>query len=72
LRGEALRASLPSIVGGTPQGILIALVIVSCALVPYFTFKELGKVLGEDVLHVLLFERNSKLGANDGARTPPR
>lgn len=67
LRGEALRASVPSIAGGTPQGVLIALVIVSAALVPYFTFKELGRILGEDVLHSLLFERNSKSGASDGA-----
>jgi hypothetical protein len=72
VRGEGFRASIPSVAGGTPQGMLIALVIVSCALVPYFMFKELGKVLGEDVLHVLLFERNSKLGANDGAQTPLR
>lgn len=69
LRGEALRASVPAIARGTPQGILIALVIVSCALVPYFTFKELGKILGEDVLHVLLFERNSQRASNHGAQS---
>jgi hypothetical protein len=69
VRGETLSASVPSVAGGTPQGILIALVIVSCALVPYFTFKELGKILGDDVLHVLLFERNSKRDVIDGAQT---
>jgi hypothetical protein len=69
VRGETLSASVPSIAGGTPQGILIALVIVSCALVPYFTFKELGRILGDDVLHVLLFDRNNKRALGDGAQT---
>ena len=72
VRGESLRASVPSIAGGTPLGMLIILVIASCALVPYFTLQELGKVLGEDVLHVLLFERSIKLGASDGAQPPGR
>lgn len=57
LRGETLRSSVPSVAGGTPQGILIALVIVSVALVPYFAFKELRQALGEEALHALLFER---------------
>jgi hypothetical protein len=57
LRGDTLRASVPSIAGGTPQGLLAAEVITSLALVPYFAFKEVGKVLGERELHELLFTR---------------
>lgn len=67
LRGKTLWASVPSIAGGTPQGIVIALVIVSVALVPYFAFKELGALLGEDKLHALLFQSH---GASDGRYMP--
>jgi hypothetical protein len=58
LRGDTLRASIPSIAGGTPQGMLGAEVITSLALVPYFAFKEVGKAFGERQLHEALFTRH--------------
>ncbi len=41
-RGKTLADSIPSIGGGTPQGMLVAVVIVTFALAPCFAFRELG------------------------------
>lgn len=60
LRGQAVAQSIPSIGGGTPLGMFIALVIVSFALVPYFSFKELDRALGKGELRALLFTRGSE------------
>lgn len=65
-RGKILSESIPSIGGGTPQGMLVAVVIVTFALVPYFAFRELGRAIGEDELRAILFKRGRKAGAGDG------
>ena len=65
IRGKTALASLPSIGGGTPQGVLIALLIVSLALVPYFAFTEIGRALGKDELHALLFTRDRRPANGD-------
>lgn len=57
IKGKTLLESIPSLGGGTPQGIFATLVIVSLALVPYFAFTELGRALGEGELRALLFTR---------------
>ena len=57
LRGKTAVESIPSIGGGTPQGMLVAGLIVSLALVPYFAFKAIGRELGEGELHAILFTR---------------
>lgn len=57
IKGKTILESIPSLGGGTPQGILATIVIVSLALVPYFAFRELGRALGEGELHALLFTR---------------
>jgi len=70
LRGKTALESLPSIGGGTPQGMLVALVIVSLALVPYFAFRAIARELGENELRALLFSRGRKAGAGNRAPTP--
>ena len=60
VRGRTVLESIPSIGGGTPQGILVASVIMSFALIPYFAFRELGRAIGEDELRGLLFSRKAK------------
>jgi len=57
LRGKTALESIPSIGGGTPQGMLVAGLIVSLALVPYFACKAIGRELGEGELHAILFTR---------------
>lgn len=59
LRGKTALESIPSIGGGTPQGMLVALVLVSLALVPYFAFKGIGRELGEGQLRAILFHARS-------------
>ena len=55
VRGRALADSIPSIGGGTPQGIALALVIVSLALVPYFGYRAVAEAVGPGRLRALLF-----------------
>ena len=63
LRGETARQSIPSIGGGTPLGMLLAGLIVSLSLVPYFAFRAIGGVLGEGELRAMLFTRPREAGA---------
>lgn len=73
VRGKTLAESIPSIGGGRPQGAVVALVIVTFALVPYFAFREVAQALGEDELRALLFTRGRrKAGASESAANPAR
>ena len=49
---------------------MLALVICSLALVPYFTFSEISRVIGADKLHALLFKRAQKPGGGQGMPAP--
>jgi hypothetical protein len=66
-RGKTLPESIPSIGGGTPQGILATGLIVSLALVPYFAYREVGRALDEGELRALLFKRGRKAGTGGEA-----
>lgn len=70
VEGKSVSDSIPSIGGGTPQGYTLTLVIFSLALVPYFTFTEIGRVIGTDKLHRLIFTRAGRLG--DAGKRPAR
>ena len=37
--------------------------IMFVALIPFFAFKEIGRVIGERELHALIFKRGTKTGA---------
>lgn len=70
-RGNALRESVPTIGGGTPQGMLAIGLIATLALMPYFAFKEISDALGQDEMHALLFARGRRRTSKDeiGARS---
>ncbi|MDR7039532.1 hypothetical protein J2X36_004308 [Methylobacterium sp. BE186] len=53
-RGETLANSVPAIGGGGISGLASASVIMAVALIPYFAFRELGRVLGRGRLRTLL------------------
>lgn len=53
-KGKSFAESLPAIGGGGLRGFTIVAVIMAVALVPYFTFRELGRVLGRERLRNLL------------------
>jgi hypothetical protein len=53
--GKTIADSLPSIGGGGLAGLLSVAVIMFVALVPFFAFRNLSLVLGEDRVRSLLF-----------------
>lgn len=59
-RGKTLSDSIPAIGGGSPLGILSLTLIFSFALIPYFSFREVGRAIGEGELRALLFTRAPK------------
>jgi len=58
-RGKTIVESFPAIGGGTLTGILSVAAIISVALMPFFAFRELGRVIGEGELRALLFTRSA-------------
>jgi hypothetical protein len=59
-RGKTIGESIPSIGGGSPSGIFFVGIILSIALIPFFAFREIGRVMGERELHSLIFHRRGK------------
>ncbi|SFK55407.1 hypothetical protein [Methylocapsa palsarum] len=53
--GKTMAASFPEIGGGSPKGIASAGVILFVMLIPFFAFKELGRIVGDRELHALVF-----------------
>ena len=54
-RGKTLADSVPAVGGGGVRGLATAGLIMAVALIPYFSFRELGRVLGRERLRTLLF-----------------
>ena len=63
-KGETLAESIPKVGGGSPLGIVIASMIITVALIPFFAFRELSRVMGRGVLGALFL----KAQANDRVR----
>jgi len=63
LHGKTFFQSVPSIGGGTLQGILMVGIIMFVALMPFFAFRELDRAIGTQELHNLLFGDATKAGA---------
>jgi hypothetical protein len=53
-KGRSLAGSLPVIGGGGVRGLAATAAIMAVALVPYFTWRELGRLLGRDRLRALV------------------
>ena len=61
-RGKTFVESIPAIGDGTLQAIIITIIIMFFALIPFFAFTELGQAIGHDILHQLLFGRKTEVG----------
>ena len=62
LRGKAVAESISATGGGgTLKGILSVGVIVFVVLIPFFAFKEMTQIVGEQVMRDLLFVRRVEL-----------
>ena len=66
------RLSIPSIGGGTPSGVFFVGVILAVALIPFFAFREVGRVIGERELHSLMFTDGAKAAFQSGMRQEGR
>lgn len=53
--GQTIAQSIPELGGGGVEGILLLGVIMFVVLIPFFAFKELSRVMGEDELRSLMF-----------------
>jgi hypothetical protein len=62
-KGRTIAESIPKIGGGSPLGIVIASLIITVALIPFFAFRELSRVMGKGVLEALVLKGH----ANDRA-----
>src|SRR6516162_8270380 len=47
VKGKTIGESLPTIGGGSPSDVLFVGIILSIALIPFFGFREIGRVIGE-------------------------
>jgi uncharacterized protein (DUF1810 family) len=63
LHDKTLSQSIPKIGGGTLQGILMIGIIMFVVLTPFFAFRELGRAIGTEQLHSLLFGDKTKASA---------
>jgi hypothetical protein len=54
---KTIAESMPALGGGGVEGILLSVFMAFIALIPFFAFTEVGRVLGEDELASMLFRR---------------
>ena len=59
-KGMTIAQSIPSIGGGTLSGVFFVGIILAVALIPFFAFREIGRVIGERELHSLMFTDGAK------------
>ena len=71
-RGMTIAESIPSIGGGGVIGMAAVAFMTSFALIPYFAFREIGRVIGEDELRSLILTRRPKAGALRSRVEPPK
>jgi hypothetical protein len=60
IKGKPLADSVPDIGGGTFFGLMIVAVIVSVALIPFFAYREVGRIIGRDELRAILLKARAE------------
>jgi hypothetical protein len=55
-KGQTVAESIPRIGGGSPLGLVIASLIITVALIPFFAFREMSRVMGKGVLEALFLK----------------
>jgi hypothetical protein len=58
--GKTVAESFPDIGGGGWRGTLVVGSIVFVVLIPFFAYRELGRVLGKDELYSLIFKSGTE------------
>lgn len=59
--GKSLVQSFPQFGDGTSRAFLCVVAILFVSLIPFFAFREIGRVIGEDELWTLMFKRGRKV-----------
>ena len=54
---KTITQSMPTLGGGGVEGVLLVALMVFIVLIPFFSFTEIARVIGEDELHSILFKR---------------
>jgi hypothetical protein len=62
-KGKTIGESIPSIGGGSPSGVFFVGIILAVALIPFFAFRAVGRAIGEQELHALIFTGGPKAAA---------
>lgn len=62
-KGKTIGESIPIIGGGSPTDVVFVGIILAIALMPFFAFSEVGRVIGEPELHSLMFTGGPKAAA---------
>ena len=57
--GKTVAESFPEMGGGSRTGMFVVALILFVGLVPFFSYRELARVLGKDELHSLIFKRGT-------------
>ena len=60
-KGETIAESIPAIGGGGLAGIASVGIIMAFALMPYFAYREIARVIGEEELRALILKRGAKV-----------
>ena len=61
VRGKTFAESIPNIGGGSPSGVFFVAIILSVGLIPFFAFREIGRVIGKHELRSLIFTDGAEL-----------
>lgn len=70
--GKTLSQSIQDFGGGTLQGMFIVALIMFVALIPFFAYRELERVIGAEEFSSLLFGRKSNSGADPISQSKPK
>jgi len=68
--GGTIAQSLPKLGGGGLEGIFLWGIFCFVLLIPFFAFREFGRVIGENELYTLLLRRGARAGTVQSTHQP--
>jgi phosphatidylserine synthase len=71
IRGKTFAQSITDIGGGSPSGVFFAAIILSVGLIPFFAFREIGRVIGERELRSFIFTDGARAAFQSRMRQGP-
>lgn len=69
--GKTIAQSIPDIGGGSPSGVLYVAIILAVGLIPFFAFREIGRVIGKHELRSLIFTDGARAAFQSRMRQGP-